>query len=83
MAETWGADAKDQESARLLGKAFSWPGSIDCDRRFLVLPAHRAAQPGYAGDLIAELDGRVPGVEVVDEKRLISMVAAAARRLAR
>ena len=83
VAETWGADAKDQESARLLGKAFSWPGSIACDRRFLVLPAHRAAQPGYAGDLIAELDGRVAGVEVVDEKRLISMVRAAARRLTR
>ena len=28
VAETWGADAKDQESARLLGKAFSWPGSL-------------------------------------------------------
>lgn len=83
VAETWGADAKDQESARLLGKAFSWPGSIACDRRFLVLPAHRAAQPGYAGELTAELDGRVAGVEVVDEKRLISMVTAAARRLAR
>jgi len=83
VAETWGADAKDQESARLLGKAFSWPGSIACDRRFLVLPAHRAAQPGYVGELTAELDGRVVGIEVVDEKRLISMVTAAARRLAR
>ena len=48
-----------------------------------MLPAHRAAQPGYVGELIAELDGRVAGVEVVDEKRLISMVTAAARRLAR
>lgn len=83
VGETWGADAKDQESARLLGKAFSWPGSIACDRRFLVLPAHRAAQPGYVGELTAELDGRVGGIEVVDEKRLISMVTAAARRLAR
>ena len=83
VAETWGADAKDQESARLLGKAFSWPGSPPCDRRFLVLPEHRAAQPGYVGDLTAELDGRVGGIEVVAEKRLISMVTAAARRLAR
>lgn len=83
VAETWGADAKDQESARLLGRAFSWPGSIACDRRFLVLPAHRAAQPGYAGELTAELDGRVDGVEVVDEKRLMSMVTAVARGLAR
>jgi hypothetical protein len=83
VAETWGADAKDQESARLLGKAFSWPGSPRCDRRFLVLPEHRAAQPGYVGDLTAELDGRVRGIEVVSEKRLISMVTAAGRRLAR
>jgi len=83
VAETWGADAKDQESARLLGKAFSWPGSLPCDRRFLVLPEHRAAQTGYVGDLTAELDGRVGGIEVVAEKRLISMVTVAARRLAR
>jgi hypothetical protein len=83
VAETWGADAKDQESARLLGKAFSWPSSLPCDRRFLVLPGHRAAQTGYVGDLTAELDGRVGGIEVVAEKRLLSMVTAAARRLAR
>jgi hypothetical protein len=83
VAETWGVDAKDQESARLLGKAFSWPGSLPCDRRFLVLPEHRAAQTGYVGDLTAELDGRVGGIEVVAEKRLLSMVTAAARRLAR
>lgn len=79
VAETWGADAKDQDSARLLGQAFAWPESMACDRRFLVLPEHRAAQPGYAADLIAELDGRVAGVEVVSEKRLVSMVAAMAR----
>jgi hypothetical protein len=83
VTETWGADAKDQESARLLGKAFSWPGSLRCDRRFLVLPEHRASQTGYMGDLIAELDGRVGGIEVVSEKRLLSMVTVAARRLAR
>jgi uncharacterized protein YuzE len=80
--ETWGADAKDQESARLLGKAFSWPGSLPCDRRFLVLPEHRARQAGYVGDLTAELDGRVGGIEVVAEKRLLSMVTTEARRLA-
>jgi REase associating with pPIWI_RE/pPIWI_RE three-gene island domain Y len=83
VAETWGVDAKDQESARLLGKAFSWPGSLPCDRRFLVLPEHRAAQTGYVADLAAELDGRVGGIEVVAEKRLLSMVTAAARRPAR
>lgn len=83
VAETWGADAKDQDSARLLGRAFTWPESMDCQRRFLVLPEHRLAQPGYAADLIAELDGRVNGVEVVGERRLVSMVAAKARDLAR
>ena len=78
--ETWGADAKDQASARLLGRGFSWPGAPACGRRFLVLPTHRAAQPGYAADLTAEIEGRVTGVEVVDEKRLISMVAKRTRR---
>jgi hypothetical protein len=39
VAGSRAADAKDQESARLLGKAFSWPGSVRCDRRF-------PAQPG-------------------------------------
>jgi hypothetical protein len=83
VAETWGVDAKDQDSARLLGQAFSWPVSIACDKRFLVLPEHRAAQPGYIADLIAELDGRVTGVEVIGEKRLLSMAVARARELAR
>ena len=46
-------------------------------------PSTGPAQPGYVGDLTAELDGRVGGIEVVAEKRLISMVTAAARRLAR
>ena len=83
MAETWGADAKDQESARLLGKAFSWPGSLAV--RPAVPGAARAPgrAAGYVGDLTAELDGRVGGIEVVAEKRLLSMVTAAARRLAR
>jgi hypothetical protein len=83
VAETWGADAKDQDSARLLGWAFTWPPSLACDRRFLVLPEHRLAQPGYVSDLIAELDGRVSGVEVVGERRLVSMVASRARELSR
>jgi hypothetical protein len=80
VEETWGADAKDQASARLLGRGFSWPGELECSRRFLVLPAHRSAQPGYVADLIAEMEGRVRGVEVVDEKRLISMAGQRARR---
>ena len=82
VAETWGADAKDQGSARLLGRGFSWPDSMPCDRRFLVLPEHRSALPGYAADLTAELGGRVTGVEIEGERRFLSMVADRARRLA-
>jgi hypothetical protein len=82
VVETWGVDAKDQVSARLLGRSFTWPDSIRCDRRFLVLPMHRARHPGYVGDLTAELEGRVDGVEVVDEEKLIAMVKATAREVA-
>src|SRR5262249_51230153 len=47
VVETWGADAKDQESARILGRKFRWPeGGPQCSRRFLVLPAHRWEEPG-------------------------------------
>jgi len=83
VLETWGADAKDQDSARLLGWSLIWPTALACDRRLLVLPEHRWAQPGYVSDLTAELDGRVRGVEVVGERRLVSMVAARARELTR
>jgi hypothetical protein len=76
VVDTWGADAKDQESARILGRMFRWPkGDPECSRRFLVLPAHRWKEPGYVADLNGELDGRVSGVEVVSEKQLISLVA--------
>ncbi len=81
LVETWGIDAKDQVSATLLGRGFTWPSSIDCQQRFLALPMHRAQQPGYAADLEAELDGRVTGVQVISEKRLIAKVKAHARRL--
>lgn len=83
VVRTWGVDAKDQVSARLLGRSFTWPGSVRCDRRFLALPMHRARHPGYTGDLTAELEGRVEGVEVVDEERLTAMVKATAREVAR
>ena len=83
VVQTWGVDAKDQVSARLLGRSFTWPGSIRCERRFLALPMHRARHPGYIGDLNVELEGRVHGVEVVDEERLITMVKATAREVAR
>lgn len=83
VVETWGLDAKDQASARLLGRMFRWPDTLPCDRRFLVLPMHRARQTGYVADLKAELEGRTSGVEVVDENRLVALVTDRARRLGR
>lgn len=81
VVQTWGVDAKDHVSARLLGRTFEWPASMPCDRRFLALPDHRASRAGYVDDLTAELEGRVQGVEVVTEKQLVSMVARAAEGL--
>lgn len=72
--EVWGIDVKDQRSARLLGRGFSWPSGIACHRRFLAVARHRANQPFYIDDVTAELDGRVDGVEVVSEDQLIAMV---------
>lgn len=72
--EVWGADAKDQVSPTLLGKGFRWKPDPPCDRRFLVLPLHRAHQPGYVQDLVTELEGRVSGVTVIDENTFIAMV---------
>ncbi|MCM3920694.1 hypothetical protein ND748_03255 [Frankia sp. AiPs1] len=83
VVETWGVDAKDQTSPRLLGRMFRWPDTLPCDRHFLVLPHHRARQIGYIADLKAELEGRTDGVEVVDEKRLVALVTDRARRLGR
>ena len=76
VVETWGVDAKDQVSARLLGRWFKWPSQICCQRRFLALPRHRAAEPGYIKDLEVELEGRAPGVVVISEDALIAQVKA-------
>ena len=81
VTQTWGVDAKDQLSARLLGRNLIWPNSIQCDRRFLAIPMHRKILPGYVDDLVAEMEGRVRDVEVVDEKKLLSLVKAARRGL--
>ncbi|WP_199514909.1 restriction endonuclease-related protein [Nucisporomicrobium flavum] len=81
VLETWGVDAKDQLSAHLLGRGFVWPRSMICKRRFLALPTHRAKQPGYVKDLETELDGRVAGIEVVDETTLVRRVRARAKEL--
>jgi hypothetical protein len=82
VEETWGADAKDHASARLLGRGFAWPsGEPECSQRFLVLPAHRADEPGYIADLIGELEGRVSGVQVVSEKKFLKLVANRPRQI--
>lgn len=81
VEETWGADAKDHASARLLGRSFAWPsGEPECSQRFLVLPVHRAEEPGYIADLTGEMEGRVSGVQVVSEKKFLTLVASRARR---
>jgi hypothetical protein len=81
VEEAWGADAKDQASARILGRGFTWPdGEPQCSRRLLVLPAHRWEEPGYVAALGAELDGRVRDVEVIAEKQLIAQVHKRARK---
>jgi hypothetical protein len=81
VEETWGADAKDHASARLLGRSFSWPsGEPECSQRFLVLPAHRAEEPGYISDLTGEMEGRTDGVQVVSETKFLRLVAGRARQ---
>lgn len=82
VAEVWGADAKDQSSPGLLGLGFTWRTDPPCDRRFLVLPEHRADQPGYVADLTTELQGRVSGVSVVSEDAFVARVIAKAREVA-
>ena len=82
VEETWGADAKDHASARLLGRGFAWPpGEPECSQRFLVLPAHRAEEPGYIADLTGEMEGRVSDVQVVSEKKFLTLVATRARQI--
>ncbi|MEV5498682.1 hypothetical protein AB0M50_25110 [Nonomuraea fuscirosea] len=81
VVEVWGADAKDQVSPGLLGLGFTWRPDPPCDRRFLVLPKHRADQPGYVADLRAELQGRVSGVSVVSEDAFVAGVVARAEEV--
>ncbi|MFI0405526.1 hypothetical protein [Actinomadura sp. 3N508] len=82
VVEVWGADAKDQVSPGLLGLGFTWRPDPPCDRRFLVLPKHRADQPGYVADLTTELQGRVSGVSVVSEDTFVARVTAKAGEVA-
>jgi hypothetical protein len=82
--ETWAVDAKDQLSARLLGRRFQWPAGFPCDKRFLAIPEHRARQGQYLKELKSELDGRRggAGVTVIGEDVLVEMVKARAKELA-
>lgn len=83
VVETWGVDAKDQVSATLLGRSFTWSTDIRCDRRYLALPVHRWRRAGYGKDLRAALAGRGHDVQVIDEKNLLRKVRERARELSR
>ncbi|MFD8631749.1 hypothetical protein [Streptomyces sp. NPDC059533] len=71
--ESWLFDAKDCVSATLLGRRFTYDRRLRANRLFLVVAKQRAT-PAYFADLIRELDGRVSGVEVVDEDTFIRQV---------
>ncbi|MEK8142293.1 hypothetical protein NKH18_06790 [Streptomyces sp. M10(2022)] len=78
--ECWLFDAKDCLSATLLGRKFTCDRRLRAVRRFLVLAKHRATA-AYFADLGRELDGRVSGVEVVDEDTFIRLVAKRSREV--
>ena len=46
-----------------------------------MLPAHRAEESGYIADLTGELEGRVSGVQVVSEKKFLTLVANRTRQI--
>ncbi|MER0447109.1 hypothetical protein ABR738_21525 [Streptomyces sp. Edi4] len=76
-SELWGTDEKDWASPVLLARSFRWPAEPECDRRFLVVPEHRAQIPGYLTDLRTELAGRTDAArpfKVVTEKQLLTEI---------
>jgi hypothetical protein len=79
--EVWGADGKDHASPSLLAIGFRWKHNPRCDKRFLVLPMHRAHQLGYVRDLETELEGRDSGVTVVDEETFVRRVITRSREI--
>ncbi|WP_432096336.1 hypothetical protein [Streptomyces sp. bgisy100] len=82
-SELWGTDEKDWASPVLLARSFRWPIEPECDRRFLVVPEHRAQVPGYLTDLRTELAGRTDPArpfKVVTEKQLLTEVRRALAR---
>ncbi len=82
-SELWGTDEKDWASPVLLARSFKWPIEPECDRRFLVVPEHRAQVPGYLTDLRTELAGRTDPArpfKVVTEKQLLTEIRRALAR---
>ncbi|MCX4776751.1 hypothetical protein [Streptomyces sp. NBC_01264] len=78
--ECWAIDAKDCASPTLLARGFRIDLRVSARRRIIVVPMHRLKTPGYLADLERELQGRVTGVEVLDEKAFLRQVAVRASR---
>ncbi|MGW4891004.1 restriction endonuclease-related protein [Kitasatospora sp. NPDC004240] len=79
-AECWVFDAKDCSSPALLARKFCSDPRVPARRRIIVLPTHRAQTPGYRADLERELQGRVTGIEILDEKAFLRQAAARASK---
>ncbi|WP_344385919.1 hypothetical protein [Streptomyces thermolineatus] len=69
--ECWVIDAKDCSSPGLLARGFRIDLRVPAGRRIIVVPMHRLKAPGYLADLERELQGRVTGVEVLDERTFL------------
>ncbi|MFF0250331.1 restriction endonuclease-related protein [Streptosporangium sandarakinum] len=78
--ECWVIDAKDCSSPALLARGFRSDPRVPARRRIIVVPMHRRKMPGYVADLERELQGRVTGVEVLDEQAFVRQAAARAGR---
>ncbi|RZU45762.1 hypothetical protein EV284_0410 [Streptomyces sp. BK022] len=79
-AERWAVDAKDCSSPALLARGFRCDPRVPARRRIIVIPMHRLRTPGYRTDLQRELQGRVSGVEVLDEKTFLRQATVRARQ---
>ncbi|MEU2609904.1 hypothetical protein [Streptomyces albus] len=79
-AECWAVDAKDCSSPALLARGFRCDPRVPARRHIIVIPMHRLRTPGYCADLERELQGRVSGVEVLDEKTFLRQVTVRARQ---
>ncbi|MGW8718989.1 restriction endonuclease-related protein [Streptomyces althioticus] len=79
-AECWAVDAKDCSSPALLARGFRCDSRVLARRRIIVIPMHRLKTPGYHADLERELQGRVSGVEVLDERTFLRQVTVRARQ---